>query len=150
MAIGLKRNETRARSWAFKGDVAIHAAKLRWRSIPAHAWPALNVLWANREKFPGFHANIHDLYHSLPFMAVTCVVTKTGCEPTEPGVDYCRKFGLIEFECGNYEPGRFYYPTDNARRLSEPLKVPGKQGVFEVNIPGNLLGEYPLTTRNIE
>ena len=139
MSIGAKLNETRPRPWAFKGDVAICSAKLCWKNeVPDYAIPALTWLWKFRDQFPGYHANIHDLYLSLPFGSVLCVVEKTECVPTSR-FKICaeallpnRPITQQELELGDYTPGRFAYTTTNCRRLKMPVPVIGRQGFFSL------------------
>lgn len=131
VAIEAKRNETRPRPWNFDGEVAIHAAKLCWRdAVPEYAVPALTHLWANRARFDGYHANIFDLYLSLPFGKVVCVVDKRGCVATGDDNGDDRSLTRQEIELGDYSPGRFYYPLRNCRRLREPVTCTGAQGIF--------------------
>lgn len=130
MAIGVKRNETRPRPWYYLGDVAIHAARLKWdKDVPEYAIPALGVLLKHRNALPGKAENIEEIYKALPFGAVVAVVRKTGCLPT---VNASAHRGSEEMILGDYTPGRFYYPTDCCRMLREPVAVNGKQGFWEL------------------
>lgn len=134
MAIGAKVNETRSRAWNYQGDVAIVSTKEVWRAqVPNYAETALKWLWHFRDKFPGYHANIHDLYLSLPFGKIVCVVEKTGCFKTS-GMEM-PNLSTVELEIGNYSPDRFFYPTRNFRQLKEPIPWRGTQGIYEVEIP---------------
>jgi len=133
MAIGAKVNETRSRAWDYKGDVAIHAAKLFWKNgAPDYAIPALTQLWLHRHKFPGTHRDVEALYKSLPFGAVVCVVEKTGCISTNDDNGEDRSLTALEVKLGDYSANRFYYPTRNLRRLKVPVIVSGSQGVWEL------------------
>lgn len=131
MAIEAKRNETRGRRWNYKGDVAICSTLEHWpKAVPQYAEKALERLWEHREKFESFNGNIHDLYDSLPFGKVVCVVEKTGCISTNDDNGDDRSLTPLELDCGDYSADRFYYPTRNCRRLVEPVKVRGGQGIF--------------------
>lgn len=133
MAIGVKRNETRVRPWIYDGDVAICAAKQKLGdSVPDSYVKALQHLWSYRSIVGGYASNIKDLYYSLPFGAVVCVVNKTGCHRTESVLMEHLSNGFTELECGDYEPTRFYYPTTNCRRLKTPVPVVGRQFVFDL------------------
>jgi hypothetical protein len=136
MSVGAKLNETRPRPWAYKGDVAICSAKLCWKNdVPEYAIPALTWLWKFRDQFPAAK-DIRELYLSLPFGSVLCVVEKTECVPSiefqEPLWKH-RSLSVQEFDLGDYTPGRFVYPTRNRRRLKTPVPVIGRQGFF--NLP---------------
>lgn len=134
MAIEAKRNETRSRSLAYLGDIAICSTKEVWRTrVPAYAEIALNRLWALRDKFPGYHANLLDLYLSLPFGKALCLVRKTGCVSTDDDNGDDRSLTPLEMDLGDYSAGRFYYPTTDCRRLKQPVPVSGLQGLF--NLP---------------
>lgn len=133
MAIGVKRNETRGWPWAYVGDVAIHAARLRWADrVPEYALPALQVLWAHRHRIGGDFKDIKELYDALPFGAVVCVVRKTGCLSTHDDNGDDRSLTPDELACGDYSPGRWYFPTTNLRRLTVPVLATGRQGPFDL------------------
>jgi hypothetical protein len=137
VACGAKVNETRPRPWAYKGDVAICSAKPCWKNdVPDYAIPALQWLWKFKDQFPGYYSNVHDLYMSLPFGAVLCVVEKTGCASTNDDNGYEHRSACLtsqELALGDYSADRFYYPTRNCRRLKTPVPVIGRQGFF--NLP---------------
>lgn len=132
MAIGVKRNETR--SWAnnYKGDIAICATKEFWRDrVPDYASNALVWLWVHRDKFPPAN-DVQELYNHLPFGKVVCVVEKTGCISTNDDNGDDRSLNAMELELGDYSRNRFYYPTQNCRRLTTPIAVRGAQGLFSL------------------
>lgn len=128
MAIGVKTNETRGRPWAYVGDVAICAAKQKLgQDVPDSYMPALRRLWEYRDRLGYYASNIRDLYYSLPFGQIVCVVEKTDCLSTN---DHHGSLTATELDCGDYSPNRFYYPTRNLRRLTVPINVTGFQGPF--------------------
>lgn len=134
MAIGAKLNETRGWACAYSGDIAICSTKEIWRNdVPEYAVKALERLWMFKHKFPGYNANIRDLYFSLPFGKVVCVVEKYGCISTNNDNGDDRSLTELELDLGNYEPNRFYYPTRNLRPMKNPISVIGRQGLF--NLP---------------
>ncbi len=135
MAYGIKRNETRGRAWMFRGDVAICATQMISNHVYSPEMEAMIVLWGHRRLF-GNHANVRDLYHSLPRGAVVCVVEKTGCLSTNYAPP---ELTAIERAVGNYNRNRFYFPTTNCRRLARPVPVIGHQGVFE--LPDDVLAK---------
>ena len=133
MAIEAKRNETRSRPWYFKGDVAICSTRERWRdAVPDYADTALIWLWRLRGQFRGQYATIQELYNSLPFGCVVCVVEKYGCVSTNDDNGDDRILTKQEIDLGGYDAGRFYYPTRHCRRLTKPVPVIGKQGFFDL------------------
>jgi len=134
MAIGAKVNETRGWPCAYDGDIAICSTKEYWRNdVPEYAFKALKILWHHRDDFTGHNGNIKDLYDSLPFGKVVCVVEKYGCVSTDDDNGDDRSLTVEEVGLGDYSPGRFYYPTRNLRRLKEPVPIKGMQGLF--NLP---------------
>lgn len=134
MAIGVKRNETRGRPWAYVGPVAICAAQKKLGdSVPESYFPAMTQLWLNRDKFAPAK-DIQALYNALPFGKVVCVVRKIGCISTDDDNGDDRTLTEAELACGNYEPHRFYYPTDCCRRLVNPVPIIGRQGPFNVSL----------------
>jgi hypothetical protein len=131
MAIGAKRNETRSRRWNYTGDLAICSALFIWRDrVPDEAMPALARLWENRAQFPGYHSNVKDLYDSLPFGKVLCVVHCNGVQPSHLFGE--AELTQQEFELGDYSANRWIYPTGLLRRLVEPVAVRGHQGLFDL------------------
>lgn len=141
--LGLKTNETRSRPWSYVGDVAICAAKFHPKGVPEDAEEAMKLIWHriaqdyglrrlmdDMDKGRGF-PGMRDLYDMLPRGKVICVVEKTGCVATDTA-NRTPEPGTPERILGNYDAGRFYYPTKNLRRLSTPVPVKGSQGVFEL------------------
>lgn len=131
MAISAKFNETRSRPLAYNGDIAICSTKEVWRNkVPDYAREALGWLWAFKKSFPYYGSNVRDLYYSLPFGKVLCVVDKFGCISTYDDNGDDRSLTRQELELGDYSAGRFYYPTRNCRPLVTPIPVRGMQGLF--------------------
>jgi hypothetical protein len=121
--MGVKPDETRHWPTAFRGELAIHAAK-KWSRyqedlcMSSPFWEAL---------CPGTNGP-RELFEKLPRGAIVGVVTITGCElitatnaPPMPG----RAFG-------DYTPGRYKWTASNARQLPRPVPWLGAQGFFEV------------------
>ena len=134
MAIEAKRNETRGWRWAYVGDVAIcAAAKKLGQNIPEDWIPALRRLYEFKDTItPGFRGDVRDLYYSLPFGQVVCVVEKFACRSTTDDNGDDRSLTPLELDLGDYGPYRFYFPTRNCRRLKTPVPVFGRQGPFEL------------------
>ena len=129
MAVEAKRNETRGRKTNIRGDVVICAARLK--SIPPER--AAKWLWSYRSKFPGYHANIRDLFYALKFGHALCVVELYDCiETSNFGPNLLRNITLMESELGDYTPGRYAWLTRNCRRFAKPFPVRGRQGWFDI------------------
>lgn len=121
IAIGLKTNETRSWSTAYRGPLAIHAAKTDNEEIREFwAWKACAPL---RERFGRFE--------NLPRGAIvaTCRLEEV-LHTTD--VD-----GLTEQEkaFGNYSPGRYAWVLTEVLALPTPIPVRGSQGLFEWHAP---------------
>ncbi|CAN5534034.1 hypothetical protein BH09PSE4_BH09PSE4_22860 [soil metagenome] len=115
MALGLKRIETRHWSTAYRGPLAIHAAK-RWTAD-------------ERE----FHAIAHEdglLPAELPLGAIVAVAQLIAVRPTE--ILLREGVSPEEQEWGNYGPGRFGWVCADIRALANPVPFRGAQGMFDV------------------
>lgn len=141
IALGAKRIETRSWGTAYRGPLAIHAAK---RCIKAeladldcyHFWKGA----LNRRQFPP-----SELWAMLPFGAIVAVCRLVQCRPvhklTESDLheiryrkwdaDHC--YGWTECELGNYGPGRFAWVLGDVTPLPGPVPWRGSQGFFEVD-----------------
>jgi hypothetical protein len=130
MALGLKTIETRSWGTAYRGDVAIHAAK---------GWDKTAEAFANKLHFDGV---IED---DLPFGQVLCVVNLLDTHLTEYRMVWpseWRTQSIVEQLYGDYSAGRWAWTTDNLRVLTEPLPWKGAQGLrrFDESL---LLGRLP-------
>jgi hypothetical protein len=127
MAAQLKRNETRGWRKNFRGELVICSSKQRrW---PSYASAAMGWLWSERDRFPGCHGNLKDLFYSLPFGCALCVVRVVDCVPVE---SIEASLGLRERALGDYSPGRFAWQTEMVKVLRVPVPVLGRQGLFNL------------------
>lgn len=134
MAIGAKRNETRGWRWDHIGDVAIcAAAKKLGNDVPEDWLPVLSRMYSCRDQIiPGFCSDTRDLYYSLPFGKVVCIVNKYGCSSTNDDNSHDHSLTPMELALGDYSAGRFYFLTRDSRRLKTPVPVTGRQGPFDL------------------
>lgn len=114
MALGLKQIETRNWSTAYRGPLAIHAAK-RWTAD-------------ERE----FHAIEHGRGHmpaELPLGAIVAIGVLVDCRRTE---GLCPGITALESHWGNYDPKRFGWIFEDIEALPAPIPYKGLQGLFDV------------------
>ena len=111
--LGLKRIETRHWSTAFRGELAIHAAK---RFGP------------EEREFAQVERTLGRLPERLPLGAIVAVVTLRDVRSTDELVT--EGIGAIEKLYGNYEPGRFGWLLSEIRPLREPVPCTGRQGFW--------------------
>lgn len=121
IALGHKRIETRHWSTSYRGPIAIHAAK-RWT--------------AEEREFASVERALGRLPDRLPLGAVVATARLIGIRRTE---DLELTIGPIEKLYGNYGPRRFGWMLDDIRPLLEPFPCVGRQGLFEVDIPDDIL-----------
>jgi hypothetical protein len=116
MALGLKHYETRSWPTTHRGRLAICSAKR----------PLDEVGIALCEEFMINTA-------ALQFGVVLCVVNVTGCQPSEHFGDG-RAFPLLgaEESWGNYSHGRYVWTSNDLMAIHSPVKVTGRQGLFEL------------------
>lgn len=122
VAIGAKTIETRHWATSYRGPLAIHAA-LSTKGFDGHGSDAGAIAEVLREA--GYN-HVKD----SPRGAILCVVDLTDCLTTEEIVRSARA-NSYEQHFGNYEPNRFGWILENARRC-KPAPFKGKQGFFSV------------------
>ena len=120
MAAGVKLHETRHWATAYRGPIAIHAAKvLDLAGAPdALCLAQFGLHWAD----------------DLPRGAVVAVGHLTGCVPAGGLHDLTR----ADRAAGNFTPGRFAWRIERLRPLPEPIPLAGRQGLFNWEPPGDL------------
>lgn len=135
MALGLKRYETRHWRAKYRGLLAIHAAK-RWRDD--------QVMMLRREPYASLlgAAGYSPVQAAFPLGCVVAVVELVDVEPTEKAAKH---IGEVEYQLGNYRPGRFAWETANLRKLAEPVPATGAQGLWWWDCPPTLVRKLGLT-----
>lgn len=122
MAWGVKTIETRGWATAYRGPLAIHAAK----TIPPYARravldrPTIIGVLQGRNIDP---ANLA----GLPLGAVVAIVNLVDCKPIED----LGWLPYFEYIYGNFAPGRFGWITRNVRALDPPIPARGHQGLWD-------------------
>lgn len=115
IARGLKQYETRSWPCEKLGEVAIHAAKRKFRDADMTREARTQMLMDEVDPF------------DLAYGAVICVCNIAACVETEEGA------GLIsrrEFLYGDWSEGRFAWRLENVKRLPKPIPLAGRQGFF--------------------
>jgi len=112
MHLGRKENETRSWPTQYRGDVVICAAK---RKMTKDDLDTLYILVD-----PPDVKN-----YVIPYGCALCVVELWKCIPTTvcPACE-------LEWQLGDYSPGRFAWMTRNLRALKEPVPILGRQGLW--------------------
>lgn len=136
MMLGVKRNETRHWATQHKGWLAIHAAKTQEDAKDCF-----------EDEFIGKvlrQAGFAD-YMMLPYGSVLGAVFMDGCIPTDTVNPVLRAYlpkpGDMEWNFGNYQPGRFVWRTTEAVALPEPIPLRGQQGLWDYVHPAiDLIG----------
>lgn len=125
VAVGAKRIETRSWNTAYRGEIAIHAAKGFPRDYQqlVYSGPFLRALMVG-----GFnHVN------ELPLGAIVAVARlfTTGAADAVR-FDYDDPAQVAEEAFGNYEPDRYAWFLQGVRRLPTPVQCPGALGLWTV------------------
>lgn len=131
MAMSLKLNETRSWQAQYRGPIAIHAAKRRPTDQDFKMFEFILKRFGRE----------YDWLNDLPLGQIVCVTELYDCISTNK-VLLAPSISDIEFHLGDYSPGRYFWKTENLRRLKNPIPFKGKQGFF--NIPDKLLTEESL------
>lgn len=121
IAAHVKRHETRHWPTAYRGPIAIHAAK------------RLDVAGAPEELC--IAALAPDWRHTVPLGAIVAVGTLSRCRDAR-----AVRCGLTQADlaAGNYAPGRYAWTIDNVRALATPIPAIGRQGLFNWEPPADL------------
>ncbi|MFH1186297.1 MAG: ASCH domain-containing protein [Chloroflexota bacterium] len=147
IALGSKRIETRGWATAYRGPLAIHAAKLCIKSeLRAYSH---NPIWKGALDLGSPLEPCQPLWESLPFGAIVAVVRLKQCYPTYAIAEHLLRerhkrpwdgdglCGWTEYSMGDFGPGRFGWLLADVRALPKPIPFRGAQGFFEV--PDSLL-----------
>lgn len=113
--LGLKAVETRGRSTAFRGELAIHAAR---------RWAPAQRAFASTERALG------RLPGALPFGAIVAVVN---LKDVRPATEVAMIVSAIERLYGDYRSGRFGWLLDDVRPLREPVPCQGRQSFWTLD-----------------
>lgn len=121
MAAGVKLHETRHWPTAYRGPLAIHAAK----TVDVAGAPeqlCLDVLgrWWAKE---------------VPTGAVLAIGELTRCSEAHTVADHLL---VADLESGNFARGRFAWRIEKMRRLAQPRPLVGRQGLFNWDLPEDI------------
>jgi len=121
MAAHVKLHETRHWKTAYRGPIAIHAAKrLDVAGAPEDLCiAALGADWRT----------------TIPLGAVVAVGRLTGCRDAHL---IRRLVTAGDLEAGNFSGGRFAWRVEDLRELIEPIPTLGRQGLFDWLAPADL------------
>lgn len=123
IALGMKRVETRSWGTAYRGPIAIHAAK-RWTLEERE----IHELEVRSGAMPA----------EIPLGAVVAVARLVAVHAT---LAIAPRISAEELRWGNYAAGRFGWELEDIEPLAEPVPFRGMQGLFE--IPDDLVGRSP-------
>lgn len=147
VALGSKRIETRHWATAYRGPLAIHAAKRMVRSELQHYRSHWNWTGAMRGAGWSFGKDAAPI-DALPFGTIVAVCDLIDCRPTdsftqaeldtpERHPEDIDAYSWTQRQMGNFDLGRFGWVLDNIRALPEPVPFRGGQSFFTV--PDELL-----------
>ncbi len=144
VAIGAKRYETRSWSTAYRGPLAIHAAKGlhgmddRQFQRVCNTPPFWDVL-QHTEYSAGMV-----LSQLLPRAAIIAVCDLVACTRTD---EVITAISDQEWAFGDYSPGRFAWELRNVRRLPEPIPARGALSLWTFDHPAlDALATVPDTS----
>lgn len=119
VATGKKQVETRSWRTAYRGPLAIHAAK----GFPAEA-----------RRFAEHERTLERLPSPIPMGAVLCVVRLVDCQPVEEAIF---DVSALERLYGDYEygQGRWAWFLEKPEPFSEPIPAKGSLGLWNWEPP---------------
>lgn len=143
IAIGAKRVETRSWETKYRGPLAIHAASswtryMREKCFEPEFLRALRINQGGEDD-----AMIERITAARGHIVATCrlaAIFPTPEEPKLPNVAFTlraksgetHEVSKIERAFGNYLPGRFAWVLEDIKPLARPVRLKGKQRLFEV------------------
>lgn len=151
IAIGSKHIETRHWYTAYRGPLAIHAAKRLNKSELIHIASCWN--WCGALAPSGLSmGGKKSLWELLPFGAIIATCRLVDCRPTDaftqaeldtPRTPADRRPGQLHDWCerqmGNFELGRFGWVLEDVKPTRRPVPFKGAQGFF--NVPDELIAD---------
>lgn len=111
----LKVWETRSWEIEYRGPIAIHAAKQKYRPEQVTQEFRTEMLFDEVDTY------------GLPYGVVLGVVDVLDCQPTEK---VRGALGPKELLYGDYSDGRFAWKMGNVRAFEKPIPLTGRQGIF--------------------
>lgn len=102
-----------ARATRYRGPIAIHAA----RTVDTAGAPDLLCQHVLGQYWP----------KTVPVGVVVAIGNLTACDPSEQVADHLTP---TDRASGNFTRGRFAWRIDNVRRLTTPIPLIGRQGLF--------------------
>lgn len=148
VAWGVKHYETRPRPLSYRGPLAIHAAKA-WS--PADEVGVVALLQELARLGALSAETLRDVSGRANRGCVVAVADMVACErmaegggQLRDGIGLPRGIGVgsvseAERLCGDWRPGRYAYRLANVRRLETPIPARGKQGLWRVEVPEEVL-----------
>ncbi len=132
IAVGAKTFETRGWATSYRGPLLICAAK---RPMDRETMAF----------FVGFvHSEVPEIQDDLPFGKAVALVDLVGCIATRSYGFSVKGLDLHptdpEYPFGDFSLGRYAWKLENVRAI-EPFPVTGRQGLFWVEVPDDLLNE---------
>lgn len=158
IAIDAKRIETRSWKTAYRGPIAIHAAKAfpGWaKDICASRMFCAAAGWPNCDG-PLTQAWLDDnasRIKALPRGFVIATARLVNCIEVDLIERFVQPFTDQERAFGNYEPNRFGWLLDEVKPLEQPVPAKGALGLWEWNPPiadlseGDLINVLNLTLK---
>ncbi len=122
IAVGAKQYETRSWYTQYKGEIAIHAAKVE-------KYPGINVV--NTMRAAGLDPD------DLEYGKIVCIVDLVDC--VEMDARLIGMQSITESVLGGWEIGRYAWKLENVRRLKTPISATGSQGFWNWNCPDLLI-----------
>ncbi len=122
IAVGAKHYETRSWYTQYKGEIAIHAAKIE-------KYPPTGVRAVMKE------VGLDPL--TLSYGKIVCVAEIIDC--VEMDSLLISQQTLMEAAVGGWAIGRYAWRLENVRRLQTPIPATGSQGFWNWNCPDNLI-----------
>jgi activating signal cointegrator 1 len=139
--MGLKQHETRSSATSYRGPLLICSAKktsAQQQQIYAQIFYKYQIYLAETDNWLD--------WDDLPRGCAVSLVNLTDCIPMTP--TFINEQPETEIDCGDWQVGRFAWKLENVRRITPPIRVTVKRGLFnaEVELPEEKLEAMPAAT----
>jgi activating signal cointegrator 1 len=124
IALGIKGYETRSWSTGHRGPLAIHASAAKMNAEVVEWVKDL----ADRTLYE-YGISIPTKPEDYPLGMVLCTTRLVACHRVTRGL--ISEIGEIEFEVGDWTPGRYVWELSDIERLEPPVPARGALGLWE-------------------
>ncbi|MFN6572358.1 ASCH domain-containing protein [Dendronalium sp. ChiSLP03b] len=127
IAMGLKQYETRSWRTNYQGPLLICSAQ---RNYPEQQQIYADIFYKYQQVFA--ESDNWLMWDELPRGYAIALVELAGCIKMDEAFIQARS--QLEIDCGEWSVGRYAWRLENVRKTIVPIKVRGRQGLFNLEV----------------